>query len=435
MIATLLLTVALAPAAQGPPESPPTVGGADCVICQGLRGQAPPGTTSRGAGPQEPPPSIADDAFLAALFAELRAEPGNLFLSPWSVQTALEMALAGAGGSTAEQLEALLAVERSQAAARFRRAQAALEPPLLPVRDAAPGKEPRPCYQLDLVNAAWAAPGLSLRPAYQRLLHEGFGAALARQGFEDAAGAAAAINGWGAERTDGRIRELIRAEDLDANTLLVLVNAIRFQADWAKAFAERKTEPALFTTSAGVERAVPMMHRLGEYGYAETEALQAVRLDYRGGQLAMILLLPKDEGGLPALEASLRPELLRQLPQTMRPATVDLRLPRFQIDRRYRLDAPLRRAGMIDAFDAGRADFSGIAAEPMFVSAVLHQAGITVDERGTEASAATAVQLAKLGYLEADATFTADRPFLFLIRHRDTGAVLFLGRVDDPSAG
>ncbi len=461
MIASLLLTAALSSAAQEPPAPPPTVGGQGCCFCQEIRkgricgvvdivppgpiaGAAPstpampgvpPAPLPPGSVPRQPPVVIANDAFVATLFQQLRSGSGNLFVSPWSVQSALGMALAGADGQTAAQLEQLLGVRRGDAAERARRARQQLSPPRMTVRDAAPGQEPRPNYELDLVNAAWIQDGLELRTAYETQLRQGFDAALARADFRDAAAAAAAINAWAAERTDGRIDRLIRPGTIDADTQLVLVNAIRFQADWARAFPERKTEDAPFTTAAGELHQVPMMHRLGEYAYGETEELQVVRLDYRGGQVAMFVLLPKDPAGLPALEAGVNAEMLRHLPRFVQPATVDLRLPRFRIDRQLRLDGALRGAGVVDPFDAQRADFSGISEQPLFVSAVLHQAGITVDEQGTEASAATSVHLAKLGYVEADAVFTADHPFLFLIRHQATGAVLFLGRVEDPLAG
>ncbi|MBL7007614.1 MAG: serpin family protein [Planctomycetes bacterium] len=384
--------------------------------------------------PQDPPP--ADDRFALALFAQLRERPGNLFLSPHSVDVALSMALAGAGGETAAQMAALLGVPPDQAAARARRLAQALAPRYSKVRDAAPGQEPVPPYEFDLVNAAWAAAGQSLEPAYLDTLEEGFGAPLLRVDFTRAEAAAAEINAWAKGRTDGRIDPLVAAEDFDPNTALVLVNAIRFRSPWQAGFSERQTHQAAFKTSAGREVEVPMMRRQEVYGYAETEALQAVELDYRGRQLSMLVLLPKQADGLPELEATLTAAGLRRLDSALAPTGVDLRLPRFRVDSSFRLDQPLKDAGMPDAFDGARADFSGIADERLWVSAVLHQASVAVDEKGTEASAATAVVLEKrAGIPRSEVGFTADHPFLFLIRHRATGTLLFLGRVADPTAG
>lgn len=375
--------------------------------------------------------SAASTAFACDLYSRLAAEEGNLFLSPYSISAALAMTLEGAAGQTAAQMEEVLRLSQEDAAAVFAELDRRLTPPRAGTEAAA--------FRLRIANALWVREGLALRERFAQVLSSAYGAGFAELDFHAGDQARAAINDWVGEQTEQRIRELIPSGYLTPDTGLVLTNAVYFQAAWESAFPRNATAPETFTTGDGRRVRVPMMRSVDIYSYVESEGTQVLELPYRGGALSMLIVLPEARDGLPALEGQLSPHRLAAWSAALEPTQVTLRLPRFRFSGSHDLTALLQAAGMTAAFRFDQADFSGIAPDeedPLFISAVLHEAFVAVDEDGTEAAAATAV-LMKLGcaVTAATATVTADHPFLFLIRHRATGCVLFMGRVDDPSQG
>ena len=240
------------------------------------------------------------------------------------------------------------------------------------------------------------------------------------------------INDWVAGETNDRIPELIPTGVLSPATLLVLTNTVYLLADWALPFPGEATADGSFTRLDGTTATVPLMHQLLSADYAAGDGWQAVDLPYVGGQVAMLVVVP-DEGHYREAEA-LAAGLFAEARAGLSPTNLRLALPRFEFRTQASLPETLRSLGMIDAFDAGLADFSGISADGgLFISDVIHEVFVSVGEAGTEAAAATAVVMLR-GAPPEPVELTVDRPFLFWIYDRATGSVLFMGRVLDPAA-
>jgi serpin B len=229
---------------------------------------------------------------------------------------------------------------------------------------------------------------------------------------------------------------------LNDDTRLVLVNAIYFLGDWASPFTRGATRPAPFHTSPSAKVDVPTMHQTETFGWMQGDGFQGLALPYERGGFSMLVLLPDAVDGLAALEDGLSPDALDRIVATLAPTRVAVALPKFEVNpaRTISLSPLLRDMGMSTAFDRGRADFAGIADPPdprerLFISDVFHKALVRTDEEGTEAAAATAVPMMRVGSAmpSRPVPFIADHPFLFLIRDNASGLVLFMGRVSDPS--
>jgi serpin B len=241
------------------------------------------------------------------------------------------------------------------------------------------------------------------------------------------------INEWVSEQTEERIKDLIPQGAIDALTRLVLTNAIYFNAAWANPFEEAATHDGPFHLLDGSEASVPLMKQTEGFGYAEGEGYQAVELPYDGRELAMVVLLPREgqfeefEGGLDAAQAE-------QIIGSLAYRQVALTMPKFEFESEFMLRDTLAALGMAEAFSE-QADFSGMTGQrDLFISDVVHKAFVSVDENGTEAAAATAVIMKLTAAVEEPAEMTMDRPFIFLIRDLETGAILFVGRVVEPGA-
>jgi serpin B len=235
-----------------------------------------------------------------------------------------------------------------------------------------------------------------------------------------------------AEQTEGRIEDLIAPGILDSMTRLVLTNAIYFKAAWAQPFNESATQEEAFHLLDGGEVTVPMMHLIESFGYAAGDGYQVVELPYESHELSMVVLLP-DEGGFEAFEGSLDAAQVEALLDEVGYRKVALAMPRFEFDAEFSLAETLAGMGMPAAF-SDQADFSGMTGtRELFISAVLHKAFVAVDEEGTEAAAATAVAMKLTSVQTEPVEVRLDRPFIFLIRDIETGTILFLGRVVDPT--
>lgn len=372
-------------------------------------------------------------------------EPGNLFFSPLSIHSALSMTYAGARGDTAAQMREVLAFEYGPEEGSEHHAYSMLleslnAAPMTRVESHDDNKRKtieRPAFELVVANRLWGQQGFPWNPAYIELTQREYLAGLEEVNFKDnAEGARNTINGWIEETTRDRIKDLIPSGALDALTRLVLTNAIYFKANWAEPFNEHSTKSEPFYLPDGHQVEVPTMHRTDRFAYGESGDWQALEMPYELGALSMVVILPADEeGAMAAVERQLASgELLRQIESPGR-SRVQVWLPKFSLTQSLSLSSMLSAMGMPLAFSE-RADFSGMTPEAdLFISKALHKAFVEVDEKGTEAAAATAIvmSLTSAPQPEEAKIFRADRPFIFLIRHNASKAILFIGRVMDPS--
>ena len=386
--------------------------------------------------PGEPRP-FADDSndFALAMYGQLRKRPGNLFFSPLSVRVALCMAQAGARGETAAQMRKALRSSSDEAL------QIAVAETVRSLNASGGGR-----YEMAVANSLWSQEGVPLRPEYLDLIAREFGGAMNLVDFHGATEAARmAVNQWVEDRTRQKIRGLIPPGGLSADTRLILANAIYFKGMWLLRFLESETREEPFWLEDGGTVRAPLMHQYGDVRYLQANGYQAVELDYEGGDLFMLVLLPDRRDGLRDLETALSARLVRDCVAGMHYREVELFLPRFKMTLGTDMENALAALGMPLAFSPIEADFSGINghrppdAHSLFISAVLHKAFVEVHERGTEAAAATLDNMEFTAALEPPPPpppppiFRADHPFLFAICERQSGAILFLGRVFDPT--
>lgn len=362
------------------------------------------------------------------LYRRLAADQSdaNLVLSPASIAIALSMVSAGAKGTT---LAELLDVLQVGDAAGVHRSMNALTSQLA-ARNHGSGDQ---SVQLSVLDQLWGQAGFTFLQPFLDVLAAEYGAGLETVDFRnDAEAARTAINAWVDEVTAHRIPELLAQGTIDAATRLALVNAIHLKATWADPFDAGLTFDAPFTLADDTTVTVPMMRGGGDLAYASGDGWQAVELPYDGDELSMLVFLP-EPGFLAEFESIF---LVTDATQYLAPTKVFLQLPTWDTGSSFSLADVLGAMGMATAF-TGDADFTGISTdEPLHIGAVIHQANITVDEAGTEAAAATAV-VVEAGSAapspDQPIEMVVDRPFVFAVRDRATGAVLFLGRVADPS--
>ena len=384
------------------------------------------------AAPVEDAAQVAEgcNRFAFDLYGRLKGGEGNLFLSPYSISTALAMTYAGARGETAEQMAEVLRLPASGEAVHG--AYGALQSDLNAAGEGG-------AFELVVANRLWGQKGYAFLPDFLALLEARYGAGLEQLDFARATEAARkTINSWIEKQTRDKIKELLKPGVLDAMTRLVLTNAIYFKGKWAEEFDKKLTRDEDFFPAPEKKVTAPLMHRTAKFGYFEGDGLQALELPYQGDRLAMVVLLPKRnvppgaKDGLAALEASLSAEKVADWLGKLHRREVRVALPRFKTTAEFSLRDTLVAMGMTDAF--GRADFSGMTGtRDLFISAVIHKAFVDVNEEGTEAAAATAVVIRPLNGGGSPPAFRADHPFLFLIRDTKTGAILFLGRILDPT--
>jgi serpin B len=367
-----------------------------------------------------------NNAFAFALYGQLRNRNGNLFFSPESISTALAMAYAGARGDTASEMATTLHFTLPQQ--HLNPAMGALLSDLNAVHDG---------YQLTVANALWAQQGYTFLDNFLQLLKTDYGAGLNQVDFKGATEAARlTINRWVEQKTQDKIKDLLQPGTLAPSTRLVLTNAIYFKGDWQTQFDKAQTRDEAFYPSQTQTKQVAFMHRADSFSYFDGGTFQVLEIPYKSKELSLIVLLPKDRGGLPALEQSLTASNTQQwLSQLVQRDKVIVALPKFKSTQQFELGATLGAMGMAQAFSAS-ADFSGMTGKRDFaISEVIHKAYIDVNEEGTEAAAATAVvfrALAMRGPVEQPPVFRADHPFIFLIRDNRSSSILFMGRTADP---
>jgi len=366
-------------------------------------------------------------AFAFDLYSQLKDKQGNLFFSPYSISTCLAMTYTGARGDTEKQMSAVLHFNQKQD--ELHSAFGALQRQLNEVGT-------RKGVELSIANALWAQKGHSFRQEFVKVALGQYGAKLNQADFATQADAAIQeINSWVEVKTKDKIQNILASGSLDASTRLALVNAIYFKGDWVKAFNKKVTFPQPFYLTKSRQTDVPLMYRTDKVRYMEDESIQAVELPYKGNELSMVILLPKEVEGCGQLENSLSLRYLSGRLKAMKSQEVDLLVPRFKLESTFELSEELKQLGMRNAFQAN-ADFSGMdGTTNLFISSVSHKAWAEVTEEGTEAAAATAAAVATLGISHEPPRpmFRADHPFIFLIRHNRSGSILFFGRLADPT--
>jgi len=369
-----------------------------------------------------------NSAFAFDLYQALSQREGNLFYSPYSISLALAMTYAGARGETEQQMADTL---HFLSQSRLHNAFNGLDLELASRGEGAQGKDEEG-FRLNIVNAIWGQKDYKFLDEFLDVLAENYGAGLRLLDFiNEPEESRITINDWVRDQTEGRIEDLIPRGVIDALTRLVLTNAIYFNAAWLNPFDEDVTQDGAFYLLDGSEVTVPMMMQTESFGYAEGEGYQAVELLYDGEELSMVILLP-ERGHFEGFEASLNADLLDSIIRDLEYKAVALGLPKFEFESEFSLVDTLAVMGMPIAF-SGAADFSGMTgSRDLYIAEILHKAFVSVDEAGTEAAAATAVVMKETA-IEEPVEFTVDRPFVFLIRDIETGTVLFVGRVANPS--
>lgn len=372
-------------------------------------------------------------AFCIDLYKHLAAEKGNLFFSPFSIATALAMTSAGAAGATDAEMAKVLHLDPDQArrhaeCAQWARSLNSARRSIFERRSRGP--------EISTANALWCASGVSFKNAFVDIARKEYLAEVRALDFaKNAAKAVDEINTWVDDKTRGKIKKIVTPDAVNPMTALILTNAIYFKGDWASPFKKESTRDQDFTLDGGEKIKCPMMVQSRRFLYAKRDGFAALEMPYEGGQISMLVLLPDRVDGLAELEQRLDCALLEGAIQALASQEVVVYLPKFHAETRYQLGETLQKMGMRLAFSSKDADFSGITdSPPLFISAVIHKAFVDVDEKGTEAAAATAVtmEVKSARPQQNPPIFRADHPFIHMIRDTQTGQILFAGRMADP---
>jgi serpin B len=377
----------------------------------------------------------AVNAFAADLYSQLRAQTGNLVVSPYSVALALAMTRLGAEGTTGQELGTVLHLPlggKTDEVAAFKHLT---ESVVTPPRSA----KPRP--ELSVANSLWLEQGHPWKKPFLDAARGSFRAGVFDVNFRgNPEGARRSINQWVEKETHNRITDLVPPQGVTTLTRMVLANAIYFKARWAESFKKEDTRTEDFTLANGQKVRAALMHRRGDFRIWETDGFQVLKVPYDGKATSMYVFLPRTPDGLPQLEGQLDAAHLVEWTTIMGGGEVKVWLPRFKFTVPTELAEVLQQLGVREAFGPG-ANFKGMTDHPegLVISRVIHKAFVETDEVGTEAAAATAV-IALAGAAPVAQMppppvreFRADHPFLFVIKHEPTGAVLFVGRVLNPT--
>lgn len=363
----------------------------------------------------------ASNLFATELYARYRGGEGNIFFSPLSISTALAMTYEGARGRTADEIRSVFHFPADDAARRtsFAALLARLNGSDTP-------------YRLSTANALWVQKDYRLLDEYTEAVQRYYYAKAANVDFKGATEEArSTINGWVEHETNDKIRDLFPPGTIDPGTRLVLTNAIYFKGTWVTPFDKGATKNDTFRVGPGRTVQVPMMSTGARFNYTETDEAHVLEMAYAGDNLSMLVILPKADD-LSPIEKTLTPDKIAGWRRQLNETRMDVYMPRFTVATKYFMNDNLSKMGMPTAFSDG-ADFSGInGKKELFISHVIHQAYVDVNEEGTEAAAATGVAIGVTSVTAPVPVFRADHPFVFLIQERATGAILFMGRVSEP---
>ncbi|MBU2523258.1 MAG: serpin family protein [Nanoarchaeota archaeon] len=370
----------------------------------------------------------ANNQFAFDLYSELvRSENGNIFYSPYSISAALAMVYEGAKGKTADEIKSVFHFPESSI----------LRPNFAAIYNAVNLRNE--AYESRTGNALWVQKDYPFIEDYTGTIEKYYGGKAANVDFvKETEKSRQTLNRFIEEQTNNKIKDLIAPSLLNPNTRLVITNAIYFKGTWEWEFDKSNTQERNFKITPANVVKTQMMYMKPEreamLNYADIEGLQLLELPYRGEELSMVILLPTEN--LASIESDLTAEKFSEYKSQMQETKLDaVYIPKFEFDTKYSLKENLAALGMPTAF-SDSADFSGMTiAEKLFISAVIHQAYVKVDEKGTEAAAATAVimEVTSAGPSQKPKIFNADHPFIFIIQQKETGNILFIGRVTDPN--
>ncbi len=369
----------------------------------------------------------ANNQFTFELYSKYKSNDGNIFFSPYSISSAIAMTYEGARGKTADEIQSVFHFPKDDSLRRES---------FLKINNLINKKDKK--YKLSTANALWAQRDYKFLEEYFKLIKDSYGGKATNLDFiNQTEKSRLIINKWVEVKTNDKIKDLIPQGVLDSLTRLVLTNAVYFKGFWFKQFDKKDTRDEDFRVSPGNTIKTPMMHLSGEeakFNYGETEKLQILELPYEGNELSMLILLPKGDD-LGAAEDSLTTEQLSAWRNILHEEQLEASLPKFKFETKYFMAEDLKKMGMPTAFSS-EADFSGMTGKAdLYISQVIHQAFVDVNEEGTEAAAATAVvmKLKGIPMPKPIKIFKADHPFIFLIQEKETGNILFLGRVSNPT--
>ena len=378
----------------------------------------------------------AASQFAFELYNQYKNTNDNIFFSPYSISSALEMTYEGARGKTASEIQSVFhyPADSQTRIGSFAKLYSEINPKNV-------------TYQLSAANALWAQKTYPFDPNYIKTIETYYGGKATNLDFvSDAEASRQTINSWVSSKTNAKIPELFAKGTLDESTRLVLTNAVYFKGKWSTPFQKEATQEKEFTTAAQSKIKVAMMNRQDDFGYSETANYQAIELPYENNELSMIVILPKTDLlskvlSNNAIEKNLTLNSFNTIKKSLNSELVNVYLPKFKFDTGYDMNKTLVAMGMSAAFNPDNADFTGMydkskVGENLYIGLVVHKAYIDVYEEGTEAAAATGVGMATLG-MQMDPPqpkiFNADHPFIFAIVHNQSGSILFMGKVNDPA--
>jgi len=362
----------------------------------------------------------ANNQFAIDLYNHINGN-GNVFFSPFSIFDALSMTYAGARNETEEQMAKVLHITLPQE--RFHRAFSKI---IEEIKSSVQKNK----YTLKIANALWGQKGFHFLNSFLSLVKNCYDGNVFSVNFYNGMETAQKINYWVDNQTNDKIKRIIGK--INPLTRLILTNAVYFKGEWSSGFATATTEPSTFYVNPKQEVKVSMMYQEGKFSYMENSALQALEMPYKGGNLSMVVLLPKNKYGIDEVEKALSVSNLKQWFSGMREQKVKVHFPKFGLKTSYDLKNTLTSMGMSNAFS--NADFSGMDGEKdLCISKVLQKAYVEVNEKGTEAAAVTAVVTVLTcspNYHPPEVPiFRADHPFVFFIIDKPTGVILFMGKI------
>jgi serpin B len=384
------------------------------------------------------------DAFAFDLFAHLDSS-GNLCYSPTSIALSLGMVRAGARGATATQMDAVLhqfgaSGQASEIVALLQDLRSKIMyvdgdgMPLDPGSTPNPA-QPDPVLLLTVANQLFSQKGMSVEQAYLDALSSTYGAGMALLDFRnDPESARLTINKWASDNTKGRIPNVLQPGDVQTLTRIALANAMYLKVNWQDKFDPQNTKPGPFTTAVGTKVSVPMMSQQMVYQYSAGTGYRAIEVPFELlSSLSMVFVVPDD---MASFQSQLTASKFASVLGSMKRYDVSFSLPKYSVESRVDLAKVLAAMGMSDLFSAQNADLSGITTdEKLFIDKVIHQANMDVDEEGVTAAAVTiSLGLGAGAEQPPHVDFNVDKPFLYFIRDKESGAILFMGRVDDPTA-
>ncbi|MBN2459800.1 serpin family protein [Candidatus Woesearchaeota archaeon] len=372
----------------------------------------------------------ANNQFALELYSKLNSETENagknLFFSPYSISTAFAMTYEGARGQTAEEMQQVFHFPADDLTRRSAFARI--------YNNLNSGSKD---YQLSTANSLWTHKDYSFLPEYLGTVEKYYGGKATNLDFVlETEKSRVIINDWVEEQTQDKIKDIIPEGAITYLTRLVLSNAIYFKGTWVKEFEKKDTRDAQFRVSPDKTVTVKMMVRddkEAKFSYAEADELQILEMLYKGEELSMLVLLPKEpDYDLSSIESILTADKLSQWRGLLSERQIDVYMPKFTFETKYSMVDTFKEMGMPSAFT--NADFSGMdGSRKLVITDVFHQAFVDVNEEGTEAAAATVIIMGETSAGPFN-QFRADHPFIFIIQQRETGNILFIGRVMDPTA-